>query len=159
MSGLEVTGLVLAAVPLCMKAASKCSEVRQFGKRVVEWEVPARQSATQLNIQHATLTEMTRVFLQKALLEEEVTAMLEDPLGPSWHKGDLRVRLSKAHNNFLRDFESIVELILEVTKKLLYKLGLCSSPHVRRRHCSRLGERLRLMDSESRSRVRCCEIP
>lgn len=131
MSGIEAAGIALAAVPLCIKAVSTCSDVRRFGRLVVDWKVRVRRSRTELRSLRDWLIDIMRTFLRKALPEEEVNIMLQDPLGDPWKRQDLRNELFDIYGVFLEEFESAVELILEGIKEILYELGLCDSPNVR----------------------------
>lgn len=122
MSGIEVAGLVLGAIPLVIAAfdvykgtVSKVSKWRRYTREV-------DRIVRSLRLEHARLESICEKLLGGLVPGTEIEAMLKDPSGPLWKAKGLHdkmaIRLWKSGEDFMGTIEDINNAIDEIKSKL-----------------------------------------
>lgn len=131
MSGIEVAGLVLGAIPLVIAAfdvykgtVSKVSKWRRYTREV-------DRIVRSLRLEHARLESICEKLLGGLVPGTEIEAMMKDPSGPLWKAKDLHEkmggRLWKSGPDFMGTIEDINHAIDEIKIKLNLVDGEASS--------------------------------
>lgn len=122
MSGIEVAGLVLGAIPLVIEAfnvykgtVSKVSKWRRYTREV-------DRIVRSLRLEHARLESICEKLLSGLVPGTEIDAMMKDPSGPLWKAEGLHdkmgIRLWKSGEDFMGTVEDINYAIDEIKSKL-----------------------------------------
>lgn len=122
MSGIEIAGLVLGAIPLVIAAfdvykgtVSKVSKWRRYTREV-------DRIVRSLRLEHARLESICEKLLGGLVPGIEIEAMMKDPSGPLWKAESLHdkmgMRLWKSGEDFIGTIEDINNAIDEIKIKL-----------------------------------------
>ena len=116
MSGIEVLGLLLGAVPLFISAAENYRDGLQFIKRAIHRKQFVKQYKDELEIQRTLLCLYIKAVVGKTDLSPDLQAELVDrPEGNAWRKA----AVVKALRNELRDaYEPFVTLLVMICTTL-----------------------------------------
>ncbi|KAI1270286.1 hypothetical protein F5Y18DRAFT_9354 [Xylariaceae sp. FL1019] len=124
MSGIEVAGLVLGAIPLLIAAL----EHFQDGKSAVStWRRHVRvvQSLTRnLRTEHGKMYNTCETLLGGIIAPVKIEPMLEQPFGPLWHDKDISARIERRLDHMYNAFEETVQDMLCIIEELKRNLGL-----------------------------------
>lgn len=122
MSGFEIAGLVLGAIPLVIGAFQVYSDT--FNK-VDKWKRYAREVgriSRSLRLEQARLESICEKLLSGLVPVTDIEAMMKDPRGPLWKAKGLHdkmaIRLWKSGNDIMAAIEDINRAIDEIKVKL-----------------------------------------
>lgn len=122
MSGIEVAGLVLGAIPLIITAldvykgtVSKVSKWRRYAREV-------DRLIRCLRFEDARLQSVCEKMLVGIVSGSDIKAMIEDPGGPLWNDNGLHQKLGprlwKSRGDFMGTIEDIKMSVDEIKDKL-----------------------------------------
>ncbi|KAK8246590.1 hypothetical protein HDK90DRAFT_15059 [Phyllosticta capitalensis] len=119
MSGIEVAGLVLGAVPLMIEAMKQYADGARTVKRFIKYEVPLRDLCLDLRNEKAKYENTCLQLLAGIVPHNEVAKVLD---GPFWKRPDLepaiRSRLGTSHEQFVETMIRLSEVIREIADQL-----------------------------------------
>ncbi|KAK8171503.1 hypothetical protein BKA80DRAFT_213218 [Phyllosticta citrichinensis] len=122
MSGIEVAGLVLGAVPLIIEAMKQYADGARTVKRFIFYEEPLRDLSRNLRAERAICQNTCEKLLQGIAPESEIDGLLQDMDGKLWERLDLepavRLRLGRSHEPFVETLIRMGEVIREIANKL-----------------------------------------
>lgn len=134
MSGFEVAGLVLGAIPLVLAAFEIYSDA--FSK-VEKWKRYAREVGRigrSLRLEQARLESICEKMLNGLVPVTDIEAMMKDPRGPLWKAKGLHekmaIRLWKSGKDIMAAIEDINSAINEIKIKLNLVGGEASLCHL-----------------------------
>lgn len=125
MSGFEVVGVVLGAVPLLISALEHYSDGIEIIGEMLEY----REVVQDLVCSFDTATARFRLTCERllaplALPETTLLALLEDPESKAWEEEDLSAQLRKRLGTSYRPYSSSVKRLMKRVNKFAEKLGL-----------------------------------
>jgi hypothetical protein len=124
MSGFEVVGVVLGAIPIIITVIQKYRPIWKYTR-----ELRALQRG--LEVEHLVLQGTCERLLIKTIAIKDIKALISDPFGPLWKKQaihrSVRLRLWNSYDVF----EETVHDMSRVVNELAEKLGLDLSTQVR----------------------------
>lgn len=123
MSGFEVVGVILGAIPIILSGINKYQSVRRFAREL-------KTLKRGLQVEHLVLQTTCEKLLLKIVPVEETEAFIRNPLGPLWKteqiQKSIRLRLWKSY----RLFEETVQEMVDAVNELGQKFGLNLSTQV-----------------------------
>lgn len=133
MSGFEVAGLVLGAIPLVITAfevyydtVSKVDKWRKYGREV-------GKISRSLRLEQARLQSICEKLLSGLVPMTDIDVMMKDPHGPLWKAKGLQdkmsIRLWNSGKDIMAAIEDINSAIQEIMKKLKLVGGEASLCH------------------------------
>ncbi|KAF2866629.1 hypothetical protein BDV95DRAFT_631755 [Massariosphaeria phaeospora] len=124
MSGIEVAGLVLGAVPLIIAALEAYNEGLDPIKSFVRWERELPQFIRKLRNQHVHYAQTIRILLETITTEFELAEMLSEPSGQLWKDKDMLLKLEDKLQESYQAYRSTIADIERITKRIADKLDL-----------------------------------
>lgn len=117
MSGLEIAGLVLGALPVAIQVLesyrSTLSSIRSVAR---DLELMVRELGTEQEILQNTCETLLQGIVPDSMIDE----MINDPFGPDWRAADgqLRLRLWRSCGQFQLKVTEMQVAMLELQEKL-----------------------------------------
>ncbi|OJD33126.1 uncharacterized protein BKCO1_3300010 [Diplodia corticola] len=123
MSGIEVAGLVLGALPLIIHAITVYADGVSTVERYFKYEIPLRSLHRSLEAEFVIYQNTCEELLNGIVKDnEERAALLNNPGGPDWKKAvleeKLKDRLSRSYMAYVGAMEDMKDAMLDM-KKLL----------------------------------------
>ena len=123
MSGFEVAGILLAVFPIAVNGISQFIEGTETIKHWRRYRIKLENYAAVLESHKVyyldTLDELLIDIIES---EDDVTKLLEDPGGSAWrnpqYDQQLRRRLGRSYDVYLRNLKSMVETMRTLCDKL-----------------------------------------
>lgn len=125
MSGIEVAGLVLGALPLIVEVLKAYSNGASTIRRYIRFQRPLKSLSTELSIEHV-LYQRSCERLLDGLVDDnnEREALLKKPGGPAWKNPELETklqqRLSKGCSVFVDAINEVEFAVTEIMKLLKF---------------------------------------
>jgi hypothetical protein len=116
MSGIEIAGLVLGAIPVLISALDAYREGAESARDWWRIERSYNKCRNDLNF-HGVVFEgnVERFLLPMVVGDDELRVLMDDPAGSRWEDPELehrlKERLPKSYNLFLNTIEEILQLI------------------------------------------------
>lgn len=127
MSGFEVVGVVLGAVPLVISALENYAEGVRTIKRFFGWESQLTQLILSLRIQHTKFKLNLQKLLRAAAPDYNIRDIPDDHTSFLW-QGDLATRVEKYLDASFTAFREVVADYEACLKKIAYKLKHVNRP-------------------------------
>jgi len=122
MSGVEIAGIVLGAVPLIISALEHYEDLLGSTLAFFQWKGQLSKAIDELSVVYAGYDQTLRLLLQPVMDQEEVVAMMEDTNHLLWVKGDvaesLQNHFGRAWKPCRATIEEIAESLVEISKHL-----------------------------------------
>lgn len=122
MSGVEVAGLILGAIPLLIAGLENYEDGLGKVKAFWKWEDELSHAIRKLWYHYTSYELSIRVLLASITSESELEAMLSDPSSKLWGdpdiEGRLQERLSTAYKPYIYTISEIEEALEEIAKSL-----------------------------------------
>ncbi|OCL10028.1 hypothetical protein AOQ84DRAFT_290086 [Glonium stellatum] len=132
MSGAEVTGLVLAVMPLFISALEDYNEGLDPIKAFMRWERELPQFIRKLRNQHVHYEQTLRLLLAPITSEFELAEMISEPNGSLWKNKKIAGRLQDKLEESYEAYQSTIIDIEKIMKKIASKLDLDRASDVTR---------------------------
>ncbi|KAL1613934.1 hypothetical protein SLS54_010144 [Diplodia seriata] len=125
MSGIEVAGLVLGALPLIVKALKAYSSGASTIRRYIRYHTPLKDLSTELGVEYVLYLNACERLLDGLVDDNtEREALLQKPGGPAWKNQELerrlKQRLSKGYPVFVDTVNQIEFAVAELMKLLKF---------------------------------------
>ncbi|KAF1971802.1 hypothetical protein BU23DRAFT_173135 [Bimuria novae-zelandiae CBS 107.79] len=124
MSGIEVAGLVLGALPLIIAGIEAYNEGLDPVKSFMRWERELPQLIRKLRNQHVHYAQTIRILLEPITNEFELAELIQDPHGKLWKDKMMAKKLSERLGESFNAYQSTIGDIERITKKIASKLDL-----------------------------------
>lgn len=131
MSGAEVTGLILAVMPLFVSALEDYNEGLDPIKAFMRWERELPQFIRKLRNQHVHYEQTLRLLLAPITSEFELAEMITQPNGPLWKAEIMAGRLQDKLAESYQAYQNTIVDIEKIMKKIASKLDLDRASDVR----------------------------
>lgn len=120
MSGFEIAGVVLALLPLAVKAAQVYAEILSTHKAAKHELTKLIQD---LETEEACLRNTCELLLTGVAPRTAVDKLVETPFGPEWQpfNKQMRLRLWHTHDNFVKQIGEMLAATRELHGKLCVK--------------------------------------
>lgn len=122
MSGIEVAGLVLGAIPLVISGLEHYGECAQFIKSMRDYPKEFATMSRRLRLEHATFRNTMELILSSCIQGRSLEHMLTDLGGRSWEEADieqeLRHILQTSYTVFMETVVSMNEALAEFMGRL-----------------------------------------
>ncbi|KAI0021884.1 hypothetical protein F4780DRAFT_778158 [Xylariomycetidae sp. FL0641] len=122
MSGLEIVGVVLGAIPIITLAVEQYRIGVQTAKRLKRYERELVSLSRQLELQRATLTNSCERLLEGILPPDDIENLVANPAAAAWKSEDIRsrvhFRLDSNATVFLYTVQDMKETVNGVWRKL-----------------------------------------
>ncbi|KAK7520806.1 uncharacterized protein IWZ02DRAFT_378918 [Phyllosticta citriasiana] len=122
MSGMEVAGLVLGAVPLVIEAMKQYADGARTVKRFIFYEEPLHAPSLDLRNECVICQNTCEKLLQEIAPESDTAGLLQDMDGKLWERPDIkpavRNQLGRAHEEFVETLIRMGEVIREIADNL-----------------------------------------
>lgn len=130
MSGLEIAGLLLGAIPTCATAIAEYNSTLDKIKRFRHWRLDLPRYVGILRRQRSELEETLRLLLFGMVDSDGLEIMIEDPVGSHWKNEAL---ISKLKGKYREEYDIFEERIRDISSpmfKLTARLGLTKTEYV-----------------------------
>lgn len=118
MSGVEVAGLVLGAIPLIISALQSYEDLAAPTKAFIHWRRHLKRLIRELYTIHTSYEQAIRLLLKPFVDLPDQTTMMEDPQSKLWREGDvaetLRDRLGPVYTPFIITIDEVSEILVEI---------------------------------------------
>ncbi|KAL1392316.1 hypothetical protein HDK64DRAFT_250669 [Phyllosticta capitalensis] len=122
MSGIEVAGLVLGALPLIIKAMEQYADGVTTVKKFVFYKGPLEDLSLELRVQYVICQNTCEELLGGIAAPGDIAGLLQDVDGDLWERQDLkpaiRQRLGRSYEEFVATIIRMEEVIKEIANKL-----------------------------------------
>lgn len=123
MSGIEVAGLALGALPLIIQAIKVYAGGVSTVERYFKYEIPLRDLHRAVEAEYVIYQNTCEELLNSVVEDnEDRAALLDQPGGPGWKRPELeaalRERLSRSYPAYIGTMESMMRIVSEI-KRLL----------------------------------------
>lgn len=130
MSGIEVVGLVLAAIPLVISGLEHYSEGVETIRRVRDAPAELRSVAIKLRAENIVFRNTLEILLQDSVDMRMQQALLHDVAGEAWADAAvekaLRRRLQHSYPSYIEHVKLIHKELADITQKLHLENGKVS---------------------------------
>jgi hypothetical protein len=134
MSGLEVAGLVLGAVPIILAGLQFYAEGIQVTKRYRKYEEGVRDLLRQLRIEHSIYANSIKLVLHGVVKQKEIAMFLANPGSEQWKdpifESNLRKRLGSSYASYL----DTINQLMAIVERFKEQLRLNAAGEVRSRY-------------------------
>ena len=93
MSGIEVAGIILGAIPLVISGLEHYGECAQFVKSIRVYPKEFATMSRRLRIEYATFRNTMELILSSCVRGRSLQQMLTDPGGKAWEEADIEQEL------------------------------------------------------------------
>ncbi|GME58139.1 hypothetical protein EPUS_00126 [Neofusicoccum parvum] len=122
MSGIEIAGLVLGAIPLLILAVEKYAEGVSVIKRFKHYEIPLKDMCRILKTERDMYRNTCELLLIELVSPEKIQSLLITPGGKSWEEPELKLaiehRLAESYNGYMETVEDMNTLVQNFAEKL-----------------------------------------
>ena len=130
MSGVEIAGLALGALPICTTAIKEYNASLETYQRFKHWRLQLPQYARMLQRAHDSLALSLKWLLSPVVQSDALEVMFMDVIGPRWKHEDLRIKLRDKYGNLFDTLEHTISEIFSLMQSLVIILGLSETDHV-----------------------------
>lgn len=113
MSGIEIAGLVLGAIPLVIAALENYENIVRPYKAFVKFQGELSRAIRELRNQHILFEQSIEVLLRPITTERELADMIDNTGSKLWKDADiqheLETTLGKAYPSYMRTVDDILE--------------------------------------------------
>ncbi|KAF2750320.1 hypothetical protein M011DRAFT_474775 [Sporormia fimetaria CBS 119925] len=124
MSGIEVAGLTLGALPLLISAIESYNEGLDPIKSFIRWERELPQLIRKLRNEHVHFAQTMRLLLEPITTEFELADMLAEPAGPLWKDHRMVNKLQDKLQESFGAYQNTMADVDRIMKKIAGKLDL-----------------------------------
>ena len=122
MSGVEIAGIVLGAIPLVISALEHYEDLIDPTKAFILYRGELARAVRELGNQYASYEQSVQLLLTPITDGQELSEMLENSDSPYWKDPDidnaLRSSLGRAYNSYLRVNSDIQRVIIALAERL-----------------------------------------
>ncbi|KXH36708.1 hypothetical protein CSIM01_03102 [Colletotrichum simmondsii] len=122
MSGFEIAGVVLGAIPLILKALDDYNRVARSIETWRHYEREISSLSRNLSNEQARLRNVCDLLLSNLVTASDYELMIKNPLGPLWKQEDvqrkIKTRLYRSYDTFQRIMEEMEAAIHYIKQKL-----------------------------------------
>lgn len=122
MSGVEIAGLVLGALPLVIHTLESYSQGVKSVKRFIKYRRELESVHRRLGLEVEMFRNICEELLTGLVPADKITDMLDGPTGPAWSDPDieqlLKKRLQRSHTGFLSTVKDLVAALEEFKTRL-----------------------------------------
>ncbi|KAK5633612.1 hypothetical protein RRF57_009326 [Xylaria bambusicola] len=124
MSGFEVVGIVLGAIPLLISA------LEHYERGIMTIQIVRRRAkvmhslATALSTEQTILRNTCETLLGGIIDPKDMKPLLAEPFGPLWQDPDTKAVVERRLDHTLKDFKALVHSMKEAIEEIKSKLGL-----------------------------------
>jgi hypothetical protein len=122
MSGLEIAGIVLGALPLIISALEHYANGVRTAKRFWRYKSVFEDLITQIDTQHGIFINTLELLLGGLVTVEHMTDLLFNPGGDGWRDAkldsQLRDRLRNAYDVYFRNVDGLNRSLVMIMEKL-----------------------------------------
>jgi hypothetical protein len=136
MSGLEVAGVVLGALPLVISALEHYAEGIQTAKRYWRYKSELRSLILQIKTEREIFLNTLEQLLAGVVRIEHMTDFLSHPGGDAWSDADVDLKLQQRLRNAHKVYLGNVDGMSRSLKLMMEKLALDAEGKVRWSMCS-----------------------
>ena len=133
MSGLEIAGVVLGAMPLVIEALEFYAEGVRTAKRFWRFTSEIRSTALQINTERGIFINTLEQLLTGIVEVEHMAEFLEEPGGRAWREAKIEVRLKDRLRSVYGIYMQNVMGMEEALGRMMEKLALGPDGKVRGR--------------------------
>jgi hypothetical protein len=130
MSGIEIAGLILGALPLIIAGIESYQEGLDPIKAFYSWERQLPHYINKLRLQHVHYEQTIRLLFSSITTERQFDSMLADPLG-AWQDEELASKLQHKLDEAYGAYETTIANIQKIMVKIAGKLDLERASSVR----------------------------
>ncbi|KAI1365123.1 hypothetical protein F5Y08DRAFT_328246 [Xylaria arbuscula] len=131
MSGFEVVGIVLGAIPLLISA------LEHYERGVKTIQVFRRNAkvmhtlATALSTEQTILRNTCETLLSGIIDPRDMKPLLADPFGPMWQDPDTQALIERRLDHTMKDFRVLIYSMRQAVEEMRVKLGLESNLQIK----------------------------
>ncbi|KAK8225703.1 hypothetical protein HDK77DRAFT_487765 [Phyllosticta capitalensis] len=129
MSGIEVAGIVLGALPLIIEAMKQYADGTTTVKRFIFYEEPLRDLSLELRTQYVICQNTCEELLGGIAPPGDIAGLLQDMDGELWKRQDLKPAIRKRLGRSYEEFVATMIRMGEVVKEIASKLKLDQTYH------------------------------
>lgn len=122
MSGIEVAGIILGAIPLVISGLNHYSECAQFINSIRDYSKEFANMSRRLRVELATFRNTMELVLSSCVRGRSLEQMLTDPGGKSWEEADieheLRHILQTSYTVFMETVVSMSQVLTDFMGRL-----------------------------------------
>jgi hypothetical protein len=122
MSGLEVAGVVLGALPLVIAALEHYAQGINTAKRFWRYKTELRSVILQVKTEHRIYLNTLEQLLTGIVRTEHMAGLVNNPGSDAWRdtqlNDDLKERLSEAHDVYFDNVQAMRSALARMMKKL-----------------------------------------
>ncbi|OCL00859.1 uncharacterized protein K441DRAFT_599828 [Cenococcum geophilum 1.58] len=122
MSGIEIAGLVLGAIPLVISALEHYEDLIDPAKVFVKFQGELGRAIRELRNQHTLFEQSMEVLLQPITTDRELSEMIDNTNSELWQdpaiEQELRSNLGKAYPSYMRTVNDIQKIMIGIAIKL-----------------------------------------
>ncbi|KAL1624754.1 hypothetical protein SLS56_007639 [Neofusicoccum ribis] len=127
MSGIEIAGLVLGAIPLLILAVEKYAEGVSAIKRFKHYEIPLKGMCRILKTERDMYRNTCELLPIELVSPEKIQSLLTTPGGKSWEEPELKLtiehRLAESYNGYRETVEDMNILVQNFAEKLSLQIS------------------------------------
>lgn len=120
MSGIEVAGLVLGAIPLVISGLEHYGECAQFIKSIRDYPKEFATMSRRLRMEQATFRNTMELILSSCVRGRSLEQMLADPAGQSWEEADMEQELQHILQT---SYSVFIETVISMSEALTDFMG------------------------------------
>ncbi|KAI1746748.1 hypothetical protein F4782DRAFT_544038 [Xylaria castorea] len=124
MSGFEVVGIVLGAIPLLVSALEHYERGMKTIQIIRRRAKVMHSLATALSTEQTILRNTCETLLGGIIDSEDMKPLLAEPFGPLWQDPDTKALVERRLDHTLKDFKALVYSMKEAVEEIRSKLGL-----------------------------------
>jgi len=121
-TGVEIAGLVLGAIPLIISALEHYEDFASPTKALIHWRRHLRRLIQELYIIRASYDQAIRLLLKPFADLVDQTMMMDNPRSELWREGiiadDLRDKLGLVYSPFILTIDEVSEILVEIASCL-----------------------------------------
>jgi hypothetical protein len=121
-TGVEIAGLVLGAIPLIISALEHYEDIAAPTKAFIRWRRHLRRLIQELYIIRASYDQAIRLLLKPFADLADQTTMMDNPRSELWTEGviadDLRDKLGLVYGPFIFTIDEVSEILVEIASCL-----------------------------------------
>jgi hypothetical protein len=122
LTGVEIAGLVLGAIPLIISALEHYEDFTAPTKAFIHWRRRLRRLIQELYIIRASYDQAIRLLLEPFADLADQTTMMDNPRSELWTEGviadNLRNKLGPVYNPFIFTINEVSEILVEIASCL-----------------------------------------
>jgi hypothetical protein len=136
MSGLEVAGIVLGALPLVISALEHYANGVQTAKRYLRYKSELKTLILQIDTERCIFTNTLEQLLGGIVRIEHMSGFLSNPGGEAWKNAEVESKLSNRLSSVYKIYLGNVQGMERSLQSIMGKLALGSDGKVRDGRCT-----------------------